>query len=81
MPYIPLNRRQAIMIKDEIPKTAGELNYQLSMMIRMYYESKGESYQTYNDILGVLSAISHELYRRKIAPYEDKAIERNGDAF
>ena len=33
----------------------------------------------YQDIVGVLVAVQHELYRRHIAPYEDKAIQRNGD--
>jgi hypothetical protein len=29
----------------------------------------------------VLTCIQHELYRRAIAPYEDKKIEASGDVF
>ena len=34
---------------------------------------------TWYDVVGVLVAVQHELYRRHVAPYEDKAIKRNGD--
>ena len=63
------------------PRTAGELNYCLTKQILQYLKDKGESYQTYNDVLGVLNAVPHELYRRKISKYEDVAIERNGDIY
>jgi len=29
--------------------------------------------------MGVLSAITEEFYRRKVAPYEDEKIVENGD--
>jgi len=80
MPYIDPARRVAIN-QGEIPKNAGELNYLLTTNIRLYLGKKGESYQTYNDILGVLSAMPLELYRRKIAQYEDKKKDINGDVY
>lgn len=80
MPYIKADRRIAIN-NGEIPKNAGELNYWITTNIRLYLESKGEKYQNYNDVLGVLSAIPLELYRRKIAPYEDLKKEANGDVY
>lgn len=80
MPYIKSDRRIAIN-QGEIPKNTGELNYWITTNIRLYLESKGEKYQTYNDVLGVLSAIPLELYRRKIALYEDLKIKENGDVY
>ena len=33
------------------------------------------------DITGVVRCVHDEFYRRKVAPYEDKAIDKNGDVF
>lgn len=63
------------------PLNAGQLNYHLTMVMLWYLKQKGESYQTYNDILGVLTAMQFEIYRRKIAPYEDKKCRENGEVF
>lgn len=60
--------------------TAGQLNYQLTTLCQDYLY-KNESYQSYNDILGALEGCKLELYRRKIANYEDKKIEENGDVY
>lgn len=46
-----------------------------------YLSFCGESYQTYNDMLGALECAKLELYRRKISPYEDTKIELNGDVY
>ena len=84
MPYIKDKRRREQLVGSgilAIPKNAGELNYKITMVCKQYLEDKGESYQTYNDILGVLAAVPLELYRRKIAPYEDKKIKENGDVY
>ncbi len=80
MPYIT-DKQKLRLHEGGIPQNAGELNYWLTVHIRQYLEEKGESYQTYNDVLGVLNAIPHELYRRKIAPYEDKKIKENSDVY
>ena len=37
------------------------------------------SYQTYNDIVGVLDCAKMEIYRRLVAKYEDAKVEENGD--
>lgn len=60
---------------------AGELNYIISVIVSDYYSSMGERYQTYNDIMGVLACAQQEVYRRKIAPYEDQKIVENGEVF
>lgn len=62
------------------PTTAGQLNYLLTQVCQRYMQYH-ESYQSYNDILGALEGCKLELYRRKIAHYEDKKIEENGDVY
>lgn len=79
MPYIKEEQRRELLNRS--PKNAGELNYYLIMVIGSYIEEKGERYQTYNDIIGVLTCIQHELYRRNISTYEDEKIAENGDVF
>lgn len=78
MPYIPENERQAI--KDGcVPVTAGQLNYQIHLLLEEYVNTNGENYQTYNDILGALEGVKLELYRRRVSNYEDQKIAENGD--
>lgn len=81
MPYIKEEDRDPLCYQDRHPETAGELNYYFTMAARLYLLNKGESYQTYNDIIGALEGCKMELYRRKISPYEDKKIEENGDVY
>lgn len=80
MPYIKLRDRQALKAGAVI-ETPGELNYSFTELIKKYLVFKGESYQTYNDILGALEGAKLELYRRKIAIYEDLKIKENGDVY
>ena len=84
MPYIKNNDREKFrrilgIIKATPPENAGELNYLITKLCHLYVEAKGERYQQYNDVLGALEGVKAELYRRKIAPYEDKKIKENGD--
>lgn len=80
MPYIKEDRRKELSV-DGRATTAGELNYAITRWITFYLESKGESYQTYNDIIGALECAKIEMYRRMVAPYEDKKIKENGDVY
>ena len=75
MPYIKQDRR----LFDA--ENAGELNYMFAVVINDYIKFKGKSYQTYNDILGALAGQQLEIYRRKIAPYEERKCELNGDVY
>ncbi len=80
MPYITQKERNSLAYFDHAcPETVGQLNYLITRLCNRYLNYKKESYQTYNDILGVLEAAKHELYRRKIAEYENKKIEENGE--
>lgn len=82
MPYISQTDRHALWTDDERKvSTPGELNYVLTGVISEYLVDNGESYQSYNDIIGALEGAKLELYRRKIVPYEDKKIEENGDVY
>ena len=77
MPYIKPEDRDRSTFQ---PETAGELNFMLTERI-LYYLGPHPNYQKYNDVLGVLTAIQLELYRRKIASYEDTKIIENGDVY
>lgn len=81
MPYIENSRREDLSKNLPTPKTAGELNYTICMLIQNYLLDKKESYQLYNDAIGALEGAKLELYRRLVAPYEDMKIKENGDVF
>lgn len=79
MPYIRQDDRENIEDLTKSPTNAGELNYLIHLILSNYVDDLGESYQTYNDIMGVLEGVKLELYRRRVAPYEEKKIKENGD--
>lgn len=58
---------------------AGEINFVISKLLKLYVDHNGRSYKTYNTLVGALECIKLELYRTRVAPYEDKCIEKNGD--
>lgn len=86
MPYIKKTERPVIdSLVDplidhlkSLPETDqdGALNYTVTKIIKHLYPQK---YFHFNRALGVLTAITHELYRKIIAPYEDEKIVENGD--
>jgi hypothetical protein len=78
MPYIPQDDREALDA-GYVPTTPGELNYLFTSIALEYLEENGTNYQHFNDIIGALEGCKLELYRRHVAPYEDKKIEENGD--
>jgi len=80
MPYISPIRRKELDLKFD-PKTAGELNYVLTTQLVNYVFLHGESYQSYNDIMGALEGAKLEIYRRQIAQYEDDKARENGDVY
>lgn len=82
MPYIPFNDRAAVEPRSESDaRTAGELNYQLTILIDRYLTVNEKGYQTMNDIVGALDGAKAEFQRRVVAPYEDKKIAENGDVY
>jgi len=80
MPYIDQDARDRL-IAGALPDTEGELNYALTMLVLDYVKRHGASYSTYNAVIGVLQCAQYELYRRRIAEYEDGKREINGDVY
>ena len=78
MPYINKATKDLVDITLK-PESAGELNYAIHLLLERYMDYQGESYQTYNDMIGALEGAKLELYRRRVAGYENKKIEQNGD--
>ena len=81
MPYVEKKQRSRINNGMSPPETPGELNYAISHICQTYMRKKQKRYSTFNDIVGALEAAKLEFYRRIVAPYEDKAIARNGDIY
>ena len=84
MPYIKQDRRVDLNPRctgAQTAQTPGELNYQLTEVVCDYLHTFGRSYKTFNDIIGALESCKLEFYRRMVAPYENDAIERNGDCY
>ena len=62
-------------------KTAGELNYVITQLIRGYYSSNGGRYQQINDVVGALESAKLEFYRKLVAPYEEEKERINGRVY
>lgn len=66
---------------------AGICNYTLTRTLLIAFQrmsnlergTKKLNYRAYNEILGVLSCMTQEIYRRQAALYEDEKIIENGD--
>lgn len=90
MPYIQPAERPRLEAIAEVaipllspgtPGYAGRLNFLISRILNDSLEITGVTYTQLNEIIGVLECAKQELYRRVLAPYEDKKIEENGDVF
>ena len=87
MPYISRNERKqygqvleqlAALIPQDRLKRPGHMNYVVSLLINKVYGSSMR-YADHNEVIGVLSSIQSEFYRRHTAPYEDQKIKEEGD--
>jgi hypothetical protein len=84
MPYIKKEDRERFaaftrLLEEQEIKSAGELNYLVTMITHRYLNQKPESYGMYNDAIGALEGAKLELYRRHVAIYENDKIKENGD--
>lgn len=85
MPYIKKETRELVEDGNDLVKlssrieTEGDLNYTITRLCHLFLQKKGEKYSVYNTIIGVLECAKLELYRRKVAIYEDAKIQENGD--
>ena len=85
MPYIKKEQRPSIDALVEpliahvkslpVEDQDGSLNYALTKVIKNVYPMK---YFHLNRALGMLTAVTEELYRVVIGPYEDTKIKENG---
>lgn len=80
MPYIPPERRAELLPAVQVlPETPGELNFLICHALIWYVRSRGLSYQTLNDVQGVLKNVSAEFDARVTRPYEERKADENGD--
>ena len=84
MPYIDKEDRDqyhdTIMKAVELlkDKPIGHFNYVVSSILwKLFSNKRGYTYG--NSLMGVLSCIAQEFYRRMLVPYEDDKIKENGD--
>ena len=92
MPYISESRRdeldqildlirdRALLVTSGGEDPAGDLNYLITRILMQTYELADKpKYAKFNSALGVLTAVTLEMYRRAAAPYEDVKAGQNGD--
>ena len=58
----------------------GNLNYVITKLIIAWLGGR-PNYARYNEVIGVLECVKQELYRRKMAVYEDEKCRENGDVY
>lgn len=62
------------------PSTPGQLTYLLTKLVTEYLGDEPR-YADFASVLGCLEATKLELYRRGVAPYEDRKCAENGDVY
>lgn len=86
MPYIKQEDRmlldleidQLIKVLEEGNWTPGEVNYTFYRILVAWFK-KTPRYKTICSIMGTLTCVSHEFYRKVAGPYEDEAEKKNGE--
>lgn len=84
MPYIKKEDREHLRTVTQAYesveiRSAGELNYLITLLAHRFLNQKPESYTSYNEAMGALECAKLELYRRHIASFENDKIKENGD--
>jgi hypothetical protein len=65
-----------------IPENPSELDYAITRLLNGHLQRKERlAYAELNEAIGALECAKLELYRRKVAPYEDGKIAENGDVY
>jgi len=81
MPYITQERRKELLDADNVSECSdGDLNYLLTTLVDIWLGGEPR-YTTYNSAIGILECVKLELYRRRVALYEDKKCIENGDVY
>ena len=81
MPYIAEALRDYYEPHCPPAEVPGQLNFQITCLIKQYMSNRPLDYQTINDVLGAIEGVKLEFYRRIAAPYEFQKIEENGDVY
>ena len=88
MPYIrPKDRPQLDELIEPLAKLgltsgyqSGDMNYTLTRLIFKWWLDC-PSYSRGAEIMGLLSCVAAEFYRRVLAPYENAKLAENGDVY
>lgn len=80
MPYIENEARRAELDQHMDAENAGELTYCLTRVVMRFLPTKS-SFLTYCIAIGALVCTILELYRRRVARYEDLKRKQNGDVY
>lgn len=81
MPYIIQERRDDIIKGGDCARKVGELTFIIQYHLKEYFKFKGESYQTYAEMLGALRGAEIDVITRKLIDYEAKKCKENGDVW
>jgi len=76
-----LSKKVRTLSEQDARTPCGDLNYIISTLIEKTYGEYGDCYSDFNEKIGILECAKLELYRRRVAPYEDKKVEVNGDVY
>ena len=79
MPYVTREARAELTRRNA--RTAGELNYEVTLLLDMFIEDHGLGYETINAVLGAVEGAKQEFYRRVAVPYEEERRRVNGDVY
>lgn len=85
MPYIEQADREKykgtmkLIEGQELINSPGELNYFITKVCKIYLKQLGLNYTNINEIIGVLSCVKLEFYRKMAADYEDYKENLNGE--
>lgn len=83
MPYLVEQEKEYFKeLVDQIKRHAitkpGDLNYLIAELINQTCKDKSVNYTLFNGIIGALECNKQEVYRKIIAPYEDRKESENG---
>ena len=87
MPYIIPTNRDAIngLVTSYFAQTPtlsiSAVNYFITRLLLGVLKRLGEKYETYNTLIGILECAKLELYRRRVAVYEQTKLKQNGDVY
>jgi hypothetical protein len=87
MPHVTPEQRE-LLDRGGMAVSIGELTYQITAVCNEWLrpinpEERGfeRGFSDYATIITALECAKLEFYRLIVAPYEDKAVERNGSAY